>query len=89
LSTGDIDRFICHPGGPKVIDAMEHAFGLASGVLSDARGVLRDYGNMSAASVLFVLERALERGPAPRWDRALVTALGPGFTAGFALLGQS
>src|ERR1700676_1355336 len=60
LTIGDIDRFVCHPGGPKVIDALEQAFGLASGVLSDAREVLRDYGNMSAASVLFVLERALE-----------------------------
>jgi len=48
------------------------------------RAVLRDYGNMSAASVLFVLDRALEQ----RWERALVTALGPGFTAGFVLLSQ-
>jgi alkylresorcinol/alkylpyrone synthase len=88
LTTGDIDRFVCHPGGPKVIDAMEHAFGLASGVLSDAREVLRDYGNMSAASVLFVLERGLDGGPSPPWDRALMTALGPGFTAGFAVLGH-
>jgi alkylresorcinol/alkylpyrone synthase len=89
LTMGDIDRFVCHPGGPKVIDALEHAFGLASGVLSDAREVLRDYGNMSAASVLFVLERALEGALAPQWDRALVTALGPGFTAGFAVLSWS
>jgi alkylresorcinol/alkylpyrone synthase len=88
LTIGDIDRFVCHPGGPKVIDALEHAFGLAPGVLSDAREVLRDYGNMSAASVLFVLERGLKRGLAPQWDRALVSALGPGFTAGFAVLGR-
>jgi alkylresorcinol/alkylpyrone synthase len=53
LTTGDIDHFVCHPGGPKVIDAYERAFELGPGVLSDARGVLRDYGNMSAASVLF------------------------------------
>jgi alkylresorcinol/alkylpyrone synthase len=82
LALGDIDRFVCHPGGPKVIDALEHAFGLGPGALSDARTVLRDYGNMSAASVLFVLERALEEA----WDRALVTSLGPGFTAGFVAL---
>jgi alkylresorcinol/alkylpyrone synthase len=67
-----------------VIDAYERAFELGPGVLSDARGVLRDYGNMSAASVLFVLERAL----ALDWDRALMTALGPGFTAGFMVLGR-
>ncbi len=58
LRLADIDRFVCHPGGPKVIDALEDAFGLGSGVLSDARAVLRDYGNMSAASVLFVLGAA-------------------------------
>jgi alkylresorcinol/alkylpyrone synthase len=84
LTTGDIDRFVCHPGGPKVIDAYEHAFELGPDALEDARAVLRDYGNMSAASVLFVLERGL----ALEWDRALVTALGPGFTAGFAVLGR-
>jgi alkylresorcinol/alkylpyrone synthase len=84
LSLGDIDRFVCHPGGPKVIDAYAHAFGLGPDVLEDARAVLREYGNMSAASVLFVLER----GWAQRWERALVTALGPGFTAGFAVLSR-
>jgi len=55
------------------------------GVLSDARAVLRDYGNMSAASVLFVLERTIEQ----RWEHALMTALGPGFTAGFVVLSQA
>jgi len=84
LGLGDIDRFICHPGGPKVIAACEDAFGLADGVLAAERGILRDFGNMSAASVLFVLERVLA-GTGP-WRRALVTALGPGFTAGFVLL---
>ncbi len=88
LTLGDIDRFVCHPGGPKVIDALEHAFGLRPGVLADARAVLRDYGNMSAASVLFVLARMLARdGAGEFWQRALITALGPGFTAGFAVLG--
>jgi len=84
LSLGDIDRFVCHPGGPKVIGALEDAFGLGPGALDDARAVLRDYGNMSAASVLFVLERML----AQKWECALITALGPGFTAGFAVLSQ-
>src|SRR5579872_4053238 len=85
LTLADIDRFVCHPGGPKVIEACEHAFGLHSGRLADARAVLREYGNMSAASVLFVLQRALSQN----WDRALLTALGPGFTAGFAVLSRS
>jgi alkylresorcinol/alkylpyrone synthase len=52
--------------------------------------VLRDFGNMSAASVLFVLERVLAktRKGGETWRRALLTALGPGFTAGFVLLGN-
>jgi alkylresorcinol/alkylpyrone synthase len=86
LTLDDIDRFVCHPGGPKVIDAIEYTFGLAPGVLGDARAVLRDYGNMSAVSVLFVLERLLAGDS--DWNRALLTALGPGFTAGFAVLAR-
>jgi alkylresorcinol/alkylpyrone synthase len=83
-----IDRFACHPGGPKVIAACERAFGLAPGILADERAVLRDFGNMSAATVLFVLERVLARARSERksWVQALVTALGPGFTAAFTLL---
>ena len=88
LTPTDIDRFVCHPGGPKVIAACESAFGLAPGTLAEERGVLRDFGNMSAASVLFVLERVLarERLDGNGWRRALLTALGPGFGAGFVLL---
>ncbi len=85
LSLRDVDRFICHPGGAKVIDALETAYELEPGTLVDARDVLRDYGNMSAATVMFVLERSLN-GQAKSWRRALVSALGPGFTAGFTLL---
>ncbi len=56
----DIDRFICHPGGAKVLDALEEAFQLGAGRAGRRRAsVLRDFGNMSAATVLFVLERAL------------------------------
>lgn len=80
---GDIRHFICHPGGAKVITALEEAFGLATGTLHHARHVLRDYGNMSAATVMFVLERALKAGAS---GAMLMTALGPGFTAGFQLV---
>jgi alkylresorcinol/alkylpyrone synthase len=86
LAIGDIDRFVCHPGGIKVVGALEICFGLGHGALRDERAVLRDYGNMSAASVIFVLDRALA-DPRP-WRRALLTALGPGFTAGFLVLDQ-
>jgi alkylresorcinol/alkylpyrone synthase len=78
LSLADIDRFICHPGGAKVINALEAALALDQGTLDHERQIIADYGNMSAPTVLFVLERARAKGlPA----RSLLTALGPGFTA--------
>jgi alkylresorcinol/alkylpyrone synthase len=83
LRLDDIRAFICHPGGAKVIDALEEAFSLVPGALGLARETLRDYGNMSAATVLFVLDRALKAGIK---GRMLMTALGPGFTAGFQLI---
>lgn len=83
LSMAQIDGFVCHPGGAKVIEALEEVFGLQSGTMTDARETLRDYGNMSAATVLFVLQRALKRGLR---GRNLLTALGPGFTAAFGVL---
>jgi alkylresorcinol/alkylpyrone synthase len=83
LALGDVDGFVCHPGGAKVVAALEDAFGLPAGALRHTRAVLRDYGNMSAASVMFVLERVLAEGASGRY---LVSALGPGFTAGFLTL---
>lgn len=86
LECGDIGAFVCHPGGAKVITALEEALKLPGGTLSEARDVLRHYGNMSAATVLFVLERMLRTrrgGTARPW---LMSALGPGFTAGFLTL---
>jgi alkylresorcinol/alkylpyrone synthase len=84
LALADIDRFLCHPGGAKVVTALEHAFRLRHGALAGARIVLRDYGNMSAATVLFVMDQMRAMGP--QWNLGLMTALGPGFTAGFLLL---
>jgi alkylresorcinol/alkylpyrone synthase len=83
LGLEDIDGIVCHPGGAKVLDAIEEAFGFPAGALPEAREVLRRYGNMSAPTVLFVLERMLGRMTSGRY---LMTALGPGFTAGFQLL---
>jgi alkylresorcinol/alkylpyrone synthase len=76
-------RFICHPGGAKVLDAVETALELQKGTLRDEREVLRGYGNMSAPSVLFVLDRALKRGLR---GPAVLSALGPRFTASFLAL---
>ncbi len=83
LTTRDLAGYICHPGGVKVLDALEQAFDLAPGTMAEAREVLRDYGNMSAVTVLFVLQRMMARGLA---GRHLMSALGPGFSAGFQLI---
>jgi alkylresorcinol/alkylpyrone synthase len=85
LTRAGIDAFACHPGGAKVLDALEDALEMPYGGLEDSRSILRDYGNMSAATVLFVAERMDVRKKA---QRTLLTALGPGFSAAFQMLGN-
>jgi len=83
IGRDEIDRLCCHPGGVKVIDAIETALELNQGELNLEREVLRDYGNMSAPTVMFVLERLLAQGLP---DKVLMTAFGPGFTCAGLLL---
>lgn len=85
LTLADVDHFTFHPGGAKVIAALERTFELGQGRLADERDVLRHYGNMSAPTVLFVLERALRVAAS---GRRLMAALGPGFTASFVTMLQ-
>jgi alkylresorcinol/alkylpyrone synthase len=82
----DMARFICHPGGAKVIDALEGSLGMAAGRLDVERAVLRACGNMSAPTVLFVLETLLSSGRLARGGAKALIALGPGFTASCAVL---
>ena len=77
LGLEDVGRFVCHPGGTKVVEAIETALSLGQGALDLEREVLADHGNMSAPTVLFVLDRARRQGLA---SPSVVTALGPGFT---------
>ena len=79
----DIGRLCSHPGGVKVIDAIESALDLNQGELNLEREVLHDYGNMSAPTVLFVLERLLKRGLP---EKVMMTAFGPGFTCAGMML---
>ena len=78
LGLDDVDRFVCHPGGVKVIQALEQSLSIGQGDLDHERSVLADHGNMSAPTVLYVLDRARRAGLPPT---SVVTALGPGFTA--------
>jgi alkylresorcinol/alkylpyrone synthase len=83
LERSEIDRFCCHPGGVKVIEAIETALKLPTGTLDLERAVLNDCGNMSAPTVLFVLDRLLARGLP---ERTMLTSFGPGFTCAAMLL---
>jgi alkylresorcinol/alkylpyrone synthase len=78
-----LQDIVCHPGSSKVLSALEAIFGLQEGGMGAARRVLRDYGNMSGATVLFILREQLRRGLA---FPALMSAVGPGFTSAFLLL---
>lgn len=86
LGPQDITRHACHPGGAKVLDALEEVYGLPSGDLKAARDILRRFGNMSAATAMFVLAETMREGTPGNW---LMSAMGPGFTASFALLEAS
>jgi alkylresorcinol/alkylpyrone synthase len=83
IDRSEIDRFCCHPGGVKVLDAIEQSLELGQGALNLEREVLRDYGNMSAPTALFVLDRLLKQGLP---GRVMMTAFGPGFTCAGLLL---
>jgi alkylresorcinol/alkylpyrone synthase len=79
LSLSDITYFMLHPGGMKVIEAYEDALGLATDKLELCRQALRDYGNMSSVSVLFVLAAHLKQFSFGSGKFGIISALGPGF----------
>jgi predicted naringenin-chalcone synthase len=78
-SPGDIDLWAVHPGGRTILDAVERALALPRTALSRSRDVLREMGNMSSATVLFVLERTLAAARAGQ--RGCAMAFGPGLVA--------
>jgi alkylresorcinol/alkylpyrone synthase len=86
IARDSVDRFACHPGGAKVITALEHTLHLEQGALDHERAVLSQYGNMSAPTVMFVLERAIAAG-LPK--RTAMTAMGPGFSCGVVSLARA
>jgi alkylresorcinol/alkylpyrone synthase len=86
LELSDIDRFTFHPGGAKVVKALERAFSLERGTLDHERDVLAEYSNMSAPTALFVLERLIKAGLP---SRTLLTAMGPGFSTSCVSLKQA
>lgn len=81
LQVGDIKYYITHPGGLKVINAYEESLGATNGSFDNSRRVLRDHGNMSSPSVLYVLEDFLENDASQKGEKGLLSALGPGFSS--------
>ncbi len=79
-SAETIDLWAVHPGGRTVLDAVEGAFDLSQSALAASRAILRDFGNMSSPTVLFVLE-AMMRETVPAGARGCAMAFGPGLTA--------
>ena len=83
MTRADLSGVICHPGGAKVLQALTEVMAPATAGMDDSWAVLGDCGNMSAASVMFVLDRRMRNGAT---GPHLMLALGPGFTAGLTLL---
>jgi alkylresorcinol/alkylpyrone synthase len=82
LSLEDIRHPIIHPGGAKVLDAFEEVLGLEPGGLDISREVLREHGNMSSVTVLFILERFLAGADnTTAGEHGVLSAMGPGFSA--------
>ena len=86
LGTADIDTWVAHPGGPRVLEVMEEAFGLPRAALARTWDGLRRVGNLSSASVLLVLRETLAE-PHPVGSKGLMLAMGPGFCSELVLLG--
>ncbi|MEO5616954.1 MAG: 3-oxoacyl-[acyl-carrier-protein] synthase III C-terminal domain-containing protein [Candidatus Eisenbacteria bacterium] len=89
LGLDQLDHLIAHPGGPRVLAAYAEALGWDPARLTRAREVLRDCGNMSSPTCLFVLDRAWRAGDLEPGQHAVLTALGPGFASELVLLRAS
>lgn len=83
---GHVDRWIVHPGGRSILDRFEAALDLPGDALDLSRDVLRNYGNMSSATVLFILARLLDDPDLVDGSRAIGVAFGPGLTVESALM---
>jgi alkylresorcinol/alkylpyrone synthase len=86
LAVGDIARWICHPGGPKVIEAIQSTLTLTADDLAMTWNSLNAIGNLSSASVLHVFRDTLAQRPAAPGDWGVLMAMGPGFSSELVLL---
>jgi alkylresorcinol/alkylpyrone synthase len=85
-TVSDIDFWVAHPGGPRVLEAFQNSLGLADGALENSWRSLAEVGNLSSASVLHILSTQLADGPQAPGSDTLLFALGPGISAELVLL---
>jgi alkylresorcinol/alkylpyrone synthase len=86
LTVDEIRSWVCHPGGPRVIDAVQESFGLPDSALEVSRRSLAAVGNMSSVSVLHVLQETIDTCPPPPGSAGLLIGLGPGVSVELVLL---
>jgi alkylresorcinol/alkylpyrone synthase len=86
LTIEEIDHLIFHPGGKKIIQVVEGLFGSLGKNINETKAVLRQYGNMSSATVLYVLEGIMENIKPAKGEKGLMLSFGPGFSAQRVLL---
>jgi alkylresorcinol/alkylpyrone synthase len=86
LCVCDVKHYIMHPGGARVLDAFDDTFDLRNDEMRFSRQVLRQHGNMSAPTALFVLQRFLDDGVIQPEEYALIGAMGPGFSSEMILV---
>lgn len=86
LKIDDVTGWVCHPGGPKVLEAVQAALALPAEALQVTWDSLATIGNLSSASVLHVLHDTLEHRQPPPGTPGLLMAMGPGFAAELVLL---
>jgi alkylresorcinol/alkylpyrone synthase len=86
LTRADIDRWICHPGGPKVLEAMQESLELPAGALDVTWESLRRVGNLSSTSVLLILRDTLDGPPPAPGSYGMLMAMGPGFCSELVLI---
>ena len=82
----EVDHLIFHPGGKKIVQTVEELFGHLGKNIEDTKAVLKEYGNMSSATVLYVLERFMDQNPDKKGEKGLMLSFGPGFSAQRILL---
>jgi alkylresorcinol/alkylpyrone synthase len=86
LQRNEVSQWVVHPGGMKILDKVEEALALSPQALQHSRTILRQYGNMSSATLLFVLKRVIEESQPAAGEHGIILGFGPGLTIEVGLI---